>query len=112
MKISFEGIGQRVVTFAKDGATEGRVCKLSANDTVKDCAAGEVFCGVTAHSEEEAAAVITSGFVTLGYSGSAPSLGYAKLAANASGGVAVHASGREYLVLHVDTAAKTVGLFL
>ena len=49
MKISFDAIGEKYVTFlAGSGAAKGQVCKVSANDTVSGCAAGEAFCGVVA----------------------------------------------------------------
>lgn len=115
MKISFEAIGQNVVTFAAgSGAEAGKVCKVSANGTVDACTAGNSFCGVVSHVEDGAAAVITAGYVELPYTGdTAPAVGYGALAANSSGGVAAAATGgREYLIVSVDTTAKTVGLFL
>lgn len=113
MKISFESIGQQYVTFlAGEGAQEGGVCKLSGNGAVGGCAAGEVFCGVVTQLRGGAAAVLTAGYCELPYEGTAPSVGYCKLVA-AAGGVAVGTTaGREYLVVNVDTGAKTVGLFL
>ena len=52
------------------------------------------------------------GYVELHYTGAAPTVGYAALAADGSGGVKVLEDGREYLVVSVDTEAQTVGLFL
>ena len=115
MKISFEAIGQKMVTFAAgSGAEAGKVCKVTSDGTVGACTAGDSFCGVVSHVQDGAAAVVTAGFVTLPYTGdTAPAAGWGKLAANAAGGVAVASSGgREYLIVSVDTAAKTVGLFL
>ena len=38
MAISFEAIGQKMVTFAAGtGLAEGKVCKISANGTVGPC---------------------------------------------------------------------------
>ena len=46
MAISFEAIGQKMVTFAAGtGLAEGKVCKISANGTVGPCSE-EGFCGV------------------------------------------------------------------
>ena len=40
MKISFDAIGEKYVTFlAGSGAAKGQVCKVSANDTVSGCGA-------------------------------------------------------------------------
>jgi hypothetical protein len=46
--------------------------------------------------------------VTAGYTGSAPALGWSGLAADGSGGVKTSETGREYLVVDVDTDAQTV----
>ena len=55
----------------------------------------------------------TGGYVELPYTGTAPAVGYALLAADGKGGVRTAASGgRSCLVVHVDTAEKKIGLFL
>lgn len=47
MKVSFEGIGEEVVTFYADGAIKGgQTVKCGGDSTVKLCGAGERFCGV------------------------------------------------------------------
>lgn len=113
MAISFHSLAQDCVTFRSTAAvTENTVCKVSANGTVNTCSAGEAFCGVAADSKNEQAAVIVRGFVTLPYTGSNPTLGYCTLCANGSGGVKTAEGAREYLVVQVDTAAKTVSFLL
>lgn len=53
------------------------------------------------------------GFVTLHYTGTtAPTVGECALAGDGKGGVAVTENAKKYRVLRVDTAAKTVGLYL
>ena len=98
MKISFDAIGEKYVTFlAGSGAAKGQVCKVSANDTVSGCAA-----------------VVMGGYVEVPFSDeTAPSVGYATLGADGDGGVkSVTSGGRGCLIVHVDAAAKTLGLFL
>ena len=114
MNISFDGIGQNVVTFlAEEGLSEGQVCKVTASGTVGACSAGERFCGVVHHLEDDgAAAVILAGFVTVPYTGSAPAVGYDKLAAGDGGAAAANDAGGEYLVADVDTENLTVTLML
>ena len=114
MNISFDGIGQNVVTFrAAEGLEAGEVCKVTANGTVGACAAGERFCGVVDHLEDDgAAAVVLAGFVTAPYTGTAPVVGYDKLAADGDGAVAANDAGGEYLVADVDTENLTVTLLL
>lgn len=113
MAISFEAIGQTLVTFAAEATLEaGRVCRVTKNGTVGACEAGESFCGVAAQVRGGLAGVVTQGYVELPYSGTAPTPGYAALAADAEGGVCTQEGGREYLVVQVDTQNKIAGLFL
>ena len=111
MSVSFHGIGQVCATFLGDG-TEGQVVKMSGKGTVAACSAGESFCGVALCAKDDACAVQVAGFVTVPYSGTEPAPGYAALAADGSGGVKSVESGREYLVAHADTTAKTVTILL
>ena len=111
--ISMQGIGAAHLS-AKAGAaiTNGYPCQFTANDTVSNSAAGGEFCGVIEGVRGSLATVQYHGFVTLPYSGSAPTVGYGILVADGTGGVKTATSGRSYLIVHVDTAAKTLGLML
>ena len=116
MAISFEAIGERLVTFAADtGLTAGKVCKISANGTVGPCSE-EGFCGVVSEVRGSMAAVLLEGYAELSYAGStAPSLGYAVLTTNKAGEVVPAeegGTGRTCLVVSVDAANKKIGLFL
>ena len=118
MSISYQGIGQWCATFACSSMTEGKVVKIgSANGAVAACSAGDNFCGVVtsvAH-DGSACSVQLGGFANVSYSGTAPSLGFNALVANAAGGVAVageNQTGHSYLVVAVDTTAKTVTIKL
>lgn len=116
MAISFEAIGERMVTFtAASGLTEGKVCKISANGTVGPCSE-EGFCGVVGQVRGGMAGVILEGFVELSYAGTtAPGLGYTILTTNKAGEVVPAAeggTGRTCLVVSVDTVNKKIGLFL
>ena len=122
MAISFEAIAERYVTFlAAESAAEGKLCKVTANGTVGACAGGDDFCGVITQVRNGAASVLMGGFVKLPYTGTAPALGFSALVADGTNGVRVPAAateskpaetGRSHLVVSVDTANKTVGLFL
>ena len=86
MAISFEAIGQKMVTFAAGtGLAEGKVCKISANGTVGPCSE-EGFCGVVSQ--------IRGG------------------AADKAGEVVPGTSGRTCLIVSVDSTNKKIGLFL
>ncbi len=114
MKVSFEGAGEQVLSFNKaDDVEKGCLVKMSANSTVKACSADERFMGVCISAGDAFAEIKTAGYVELGYTGTAPAVGYAALAASANGKVkTVTDGGREYLVIKVDTAAATVGFMM
>ncbi len=108
MSVSFGGFNSNTATFKTSADLEnGCPVKISESNTVVACADGDAFCGFVVNGEGGYASVQLSGAVTAAYSGSAPALGYAKLA---SGGKGVKASdsGREYLVISVDEADSTV----
>lgn len=114
-KVSFEGIGELAATFYHDDATKAELVTMSGNNRVKDCASGATFIGICTNVNALTAQVQLHGYVQLPYTGStAPSVGYCRLAANGSGGVSVAGSstGREYLVLDVDTTDAVVGFML
>lgn len=107
MNISYEEIGHMSVTFPAGACEVGKVCKVNAEGAVTGCPGGDCFCGVVESIHGSFAGVQIHGFAKVGYSGTAPTCGYVKLAANGGGGVAVNTSGKEYLVVKVDTAEKT-----
>jgi len=92
--IGYEGIGVRMLTLLLAAGTlaadEGKVVKVSANDTVDLCDAEDIFCGVLnrveADSRMPAGTVQDRGFRTLSYTGN-PGLGLQKLVADGAGGV-------------------------
>ena len=113
MKVSFEGAGEQVLSFMKaSGVEKGSLVKLSANATVAKCAAGDNFAGVCIKADDSFADVKTAGYVELGYTGTAPAVGYAKLTADGDGKVKTADTGREYLVISVDSAAAVVGFIM
>lgn len=113
MKVSFEGIGEQLLSFnAADGTEKGQLVKVSANNTVSPCGAGDRFAGVCVKANGDFADVMTSGYVELPYTGAAPATGFASLSAADSGRVKSDAAGREYLVISVDTAASVVGFIM
>lgn len=113
MKVSFEGIGEQVISFKKGNGTEkGLFVKMGANATASACSAGDDFMGLCIHADGAFCEVMTHGYMECAYSGSAPAVGYSVLVADAGGKVKTAASGRSYLVINVDTTAKTVGFMM
>ena len=118
MKLSYEGIGQWAATFACDQAVEGEMVKISDNDKVGPCAAGDAFCGMvlSVSGGGDACTVALGGMVTAGYTAATtddvPAPGWGILAGDGSGGVKTASAGRSYLVVDVDTTTKTVTFVL
>lgn len=116
MSVSFGGIGELAVTFKTSGTVKkGDPVKIAENGAVATCSAADRFCGVALDVAADGYATIQlEGYVTMTYSGSgAPTLGYCKLEAAADSTVAVSTgAGGEYLVVDVDTTAKTVGFYM
>ena len=108
MSVSFNGFNENTATFkANEEIAGGAPVKMSETDTVAACESGDKFCGFAIDCGGGYASVQLSGTVTAIYSGSAPEVGYVNLASDGEG-VTVSDSGREYLVLAVDEAKKTV----
>lgn len=112
MKVSFDGIGDSLVTFISANAVKGQLVKVSAAGTVAPCSAGDAFDGVAVFVEGGYAGVRLHGFVTVSYTGTAPSVGHNTLVADGAGGLKADNSGKDYLVVDKDTTAKTVTVIL
>ena len=116
MKVSFEGIGAYAATFynsASAPAKAGQPVKMGESGTVAACSAGDSYLGVAVTADGDFAGVQLQGFVTLPYTGTAPTPGLVTLGADGSGGVkTVSTGGRGCWVIQVDTAASTVGFLL
>lgn len=108
MSISFQSIDQACVTFTSYNAVEDQLVKMSGRSTVAACADGDNFCGLAVHRRGNYCSVQLEGFVTVGYTGTAPAMGWTALAANGAGGVKAADSGRTYLVVHSDLVKQTV----
>lgn len=116
MKVSFEGIGETVVTFYNDTSSPAAVgdpVKISGNGEVSACADGDKFCGICIFADDEYAAVQMKGYIKLAYSGeTAPAVGFSTLAADGNGGISADSTGAVHLVIDVDTTNGIVGIML
>lgn len=110
MKVSLNGFGENIATFETQGTvTAGTPVMVTANGKV--AAADGDFCGVCTNVRNGYAAVQLRGYVTLPYT-TQPTVGYDKLSADSGKITADDTNGREYLVIDVDTTAKTAGILL
>lgn len=109
MEISFEGIGQVAATFAADtGIQPGMAVALSADSTVGPGKAGAIPCGVVLNVQEGMAAVQISGMAKVGYSGTAPAVGFGMIAGDGTGKIkSVSADGINCLIVSVNTGDST-----
>lgn len=121
MTVSFEGIGENVVTFYNTAVAENVVeagcpVKMSGNGEVAKAADGDAFIGVARAADGDFVAVQTAGYVKMPYSGVVPAVGYVHLASDGNGGVKAEdestAVGLKYLVVDVETGAAAVGFIL
>lgn len=108
MKVSFNGIGEKLVTFINEGAAADQMVKVSAAGTVSPCAEGEKFAGMAVFAEGGYASVRLGGFVTASYTGTEPGFGYVALVADGNGGVKTGEGGGSYLVVDKDTVKGTL----
>ena len=112
MNISYDGIGYLAVTVPAGTCGAGQVCKLGSAGQADACVNGEQFAGVCDEVKKGMAAVQVSGFAKVKYTGSAPTPGFAKLAADGNGGVCVNSNAQTYLVLCLDQAEGTITMKL
>ena len=109
MNISFAGFKENVLTFeCTNTVKKGDLVKMSASGKVTKAAVNDSFIGVCVGENDGYAAVQFEGYVEAAKSGTV-NVGYAKLAATASG-VKAAESGIDRLVIYTDDS--TVGFIL
>lgn len=109
----FSGFNTKEITlFATENVKAGDAVGLNDAITVTTPAAGAAFCGVCTARRNKHASVVLTGHTTVGYNGAAPTIGYCKLVCDGNGKVKVSDSGREYLVVEVDTSEKTADIIM
>lgn len=109
----FTGFNTKEITLmAAETVKVGSAVGLKDSITVTVPSAGAAFCGVCTAVRNNRASVVLTGHTTVSYSGTAPAVGYCKLVSDGNGGVKVGDSGREYLVVEVDSAEKTIDILM
>ncbi len=105
----FTGYGESLLTFKTENEEiAGVPVTVVSNDTVGTASANAAFCGIAVSVRGGAAAVQMSGYVTLPYTGDAPSHGVTTLAADGNGGVCAAATGVTATVIAVDEETAKV----
>ncbi|MBP1758632.1 MAG: hypothetical protein H6Q61_881 [Firmicutes bacterium] len=112
MSVAFYGTQETVLSFEAGEVTPGYPVAISQNNTVANAPSGIAPAGVAIHVREGIAAVQLHGYTELPYSGTAPTLGWAKLVADGAGGMKTDAGGIGCLVVSVNETGKTLGMYL
>lgn len=113
MNVYLNGFDRKEVTFnASSTAKEGKTVSLINKTTVGASSVDTNFLGICVSVRSGMASVVLRGYVTVSYSGTAPSLGYSKIAADGTGGIKLSDSGRDILVADVDLINGTCGIVL
>lgn len=111
--ISLKGFMEQTVTLLADESVEnGAFVGMVDNEKVSKAADGEKFIGIVASCSNGAAAVTVKGYMEATYSGTAPALGFAKLVADANGGVKSSEDGRDVIVITVDAENSKIGFIM
>lgn len=111
--ISLKGFMEQTVTLLADESVEnGALVSMIENNKVTKAADGDSFIGVAASCSGSAAAVTVKGYMEATYSGTAPALGFAKLVADANGGVKSSSEGRDVIVITVDAENSKIGFIM
>lgn len=113
MAISYDSIGQECVTArCSSSVPAGYPCKFTTSNTVSACSDANAFHGIAMAQNGNLVTLAVRGFVTLPYSGSAPTVGYCPLAAASAGKVKKLEGAKEHLVVCVDISKSTVTFLL
>ena len=109
----YNGFETKELTFYKDkNVAVGKALAIGTLKRAVVPAADEKFCGVCSALHDVYVSVILKGYAVVKYSGTAPSIGYNKLAADGNGYVKLSDNGREILVLDVDAINRTIEILL
>lgn len=111
MKVSFDGLGEKMFTFeAQEGMQDGMMVKLAAAGTAAPCsAAGDVPLGVARQARGGICGVQTEGYMKLPCT-SAMTAGFGLLSSDKDGKLVKGESGRPGFVVDADSAAGACGV--
>lgn len=114
MSISFKGFNEQVLTFNTTAELDaGTLVKMNGSGTVAPCASGDKIMGVVLACRNNIASVQVGGYISLPYSGTAPTPGYCGICATDSTKIKTdNSAGKLLAVLETDTAASVAGILL
>ena len=111
MKVSFDGMGEKMFTFeAQTGVEDGMMVKLAAAGTVAACsAAGDVPLGMARHLRGGICGVQTEGYMKLPCA-AGMAVGFGLFSSGADGKLVKGESGRPGFVVDVDAVTGACGV--
>ena len=110
---NYQGLFEGYATFKCDSTVrEGTLVKVAYNQTVVAAGENEEFCGVAHTVRDGLCSVQLKGFVTMTFMSGYPVLGYCQLCSTANGEGVGTGSGRDCLVVEVDTATQSCTFLL
>lgn len=113
-KVTFNGMGELVATFQAGSVTVGAPVIMNGNNAIRNGSGGTAPVGVALNKRGGYAGVLLKGFTQVKYSGT-PALGWNSLVADGTGGLrpaTTGETGRDCLVVDLNSTDKTMGLFL
>lgn len=114
MAVSFEKIGDVTASF-NGTASKGDIVSMYASDAIIKASSGNRIVGLCTSSENTTCAVQVRGFVTFGYTGTAPVVGTNSITAAGSNKIKIASTGDSaisVLCVSVDTEANTATILL
>ena len=116
MNVDFYAVSQKHLTFlAEEGVVPGTVVKITANATVSPCASGDTPIGICTASEGDCVSVQLEGHCKITYASpeeTPVNLGYQQLVCSDATTLKAADTGRQVLVLSVDSEKHTAEILL
>ena len=100
------------ITDDNDAIIEGDIIKLNTTGKASKAVNNDDFVGVVTSKRGNLLSVQVLGYIECDYSGTAPGFGFRRITANGSNGVKTSDTGRQCLILKVETSSSTVGFIL
>lgn len=110
--ISNQGFCEEFITLYANEENIEKPVFVSADNTCALATDGTKFVGVLKNCRNGIGSVQVKGYISLPYSGNAPTFGETSLSADGLGGVKTDVGGKNVIVVSVDTVNKSVAFII
>lgn len=110
--ISNKGFLEEYITLLCQDTEKSGVVTINDNNTCAIAEADQDFVGVMANNRNGIAAVQVKGYAEVSYTGDNMAVGIMKVCCDGEGGIKLTDTGREVIVLSVDTDSNTVAIIM